>query len=141
MFRKVGLGVLLLLSSTAQAEQVIQAYENKVLTARVGAQTLNRIFVEDDRIHAVRGLDGEYTLNQDTDAGEIYVRPMTSHVIQLFLSTVKGKHYQLQLKPTAQHAETLHLTPVKLTKKELLMIAIEESLPPQRATLFDKRSP
>lgn len=104
---------LMLFAGVAHAEHVLSIADNQRARCAISQQTLNRIFIEGDRIAEVRGIEGEYTLHQDNEAGEIYLRPQTTHRLSLFLSTVQHKHYQLTLRPVSSDAQTVHLVPTE----------------------------
>src|SRR5206468_14557 len=107
-FMVLGLSVALPVFS----EHLLPVKDNSKVIARIAPFDVNRIFIEGDRIKSVRGVEGNYLLQQDTQAGQIFIKPLVpKHPFTIFLTTENNKNYQLQLVPSAMSSETLMLKP------------------------------
>lgn len=115
------LGVLL--STSVFSQQMISLADNGMAFVKVSPDGINRIAVEGDRIKLVYGLEGLYTLSQDTEAGQIFIKPsfVGKQPIHLFLTTEHHKNYQLALLPTAHTAETIVLHPLNTEDDKLFL--------------------
>ncbi|MBP9728643.1 MAG: type-F conjugative transfer system secretin TraK [Gammaproteobacteria bacterium] len=97
----------------AQATQRVFIQEGFTTRATVGAQHLNHIAIEDDRITSVKALQGQFELDKDSEAGQIFIKPLegAQNPMALFLSTEAGKTYTLELSLHAQSAQSIVLVP------------------------------
>jgi conjugal transfer pilus assembly protein TraK len=98
---------LILLSATCLfipncfALQTINIADNQTKSITIAADELSRIFVIDDRIQNVRGLEGAYLLTQDTKQGQIFIKPTSAYTnrpFNIFISTEKGRNFNLIIK-------------------------------------------
>lgn len=99
------------------ALQIKSVFDNQSIFAKVSSNSLNRIFVSNDRIQSVRGLDGTYQLMQDSKMGDIYLKT-SFQPFNLFITTENGHTYSLFLTPISIPAETLQINPLSPNKKE-----------------------
>jgi len=86
--------------------------DNQTAALVISQRELTRIFVAQDRILAVRGLDGAYLLNKDENQGEIFIKPTPLYqhqAISLFITTEQGHNYALLLVPADIPARTIQL--------------------------------
>ncbi len=107
-FKLLTLGLSLMLTGTAYAEQQLPADESRQLEAVISSTALTRISIEGGRIVNVRFLDGELDLQKDEISGQVYVKPMTKKAkITLFVTGDSNKTYLLGLKPTGKQADSI----------------------------------
>ena len=88
--------------------------DNQMAALVISNHELTRIFVANDRILAVRGVEGTYLLNKDENQGEIFVKPTPLNqgkAISLFITTEQGHNYTLLLAPADIPARAIKLTP------------------------------
>jgi conjugal transfer pilus assembly protein TraK len=86
----------------------------------ISDRELNRIFVANDRILAVRGIDGAYLLNKDENQGEIFIKPSAiyqARAFSIFVTTEQGHNYNLILVPVNIPARTIELKPLTGSKQ------------------------
>lgn len=99
---------------TPDALYVRSIADNQMAALVISNHELTRIFVNNDRILAVRGVDGAYLLNKDEVQGEIFVKPTPLYrerTISLFITTEQGHNYTLLLAPANIPARTIELKP------------------------------
>ncbi len=96
-----------------QATQRVFIQEGLTTSAMVGAKHLNHIAIEDDRITSVKALQGQFELDKDSEAGQIFIKPLegAQNPMALFLSTEAGHTYTLELSLHAQSAQSIVLVP------------------------------
>ena len=97
-----------------QAQQMIAVQEGVEVSATLSCEALNRITVQNDRILSVKGIQGEFELDKDTELGQVFVRPMSKESqepIHIFLSTESGKTYALALFAQNIGAQSIVLMP------------------------------
>ncbi len=100
-------------SLSTQATQRIFIQEGTTTKAVVGAKHLNHIAIENDRISNVKALQGQFELDKDSEAGQIFIKPLegSQNPMALFISTEAGKTYTLELSLHAQSAQSIVLVP------------------------------
>lgn len=89
--------------------------DNQMAALVISNHELTRIFVANDRILAVRGVDGAYLLNKDEIQGEIFIKPTPLNqgkAISLFITTEQGHSYTLLLAPADIPARAIELKPI-----------------------------
>lgn len=107
-------------SSFVYALQIKLIKDNQTVLAKVSSKELTRIFVKNDRIQSVRGIDGAYQLTKDEAQGAVFVKPTPFYqnkAFNLFISTEQGHSYTLLLTPIdipAENIELRSLSPSKL---------------------------
>ena len=77
----------------------LNSAEQGTIRAQVSRSALNSIRVLGERIQTVRGIEGNYTQNTDPKTGVVYLLPKTEKPFRIFVSTDKGHHFDLLLKP------------------------------------------
>ncbi len=116
-FMKKGLliTVLCFLNPTVvQAQQMIAVQEGVEVSATLSSKALNRIAVQNDRILSVKGTQGEFELDKDSELGQVFVKPIpkeSQEPIHIFISTETGKTYALALLPQDTSAQSIVLMP------------------------------
>lgn len=120
--KRSGLIALILGSylSQANALQLVPIADNGMASVKISQHNLNHIAVLDDRIKRVKGLDGQYEFQEDADTGHLFLKSNQRKDVTLFITTEKGKTYQLQLKPSNISAETIVLQPTDAMGGSLL---------------------
>lgn len=101
--------------STADALQIKPLKDNQTAFVTISSSEQSRLFVQGDRIRAVRGLEGAYDLKKDEEAGDIYIQPAPLYQHQafnLFIATEQGHAYTVLASPLAIPAETIELKPL-----------------------------
>ncbi|MCE3237365.1 MAG: hypothetical protein K0R24_346 [Gammaproteobacteria bacterium] len=102
------------------ALQMKLVQDNQTVFAKISSKQLSQIFVTDDRILSVRGVEGEYQLTKDEQRGVIFIRAVPSserHIITLLISTEKEHSYTVLLAPLDIPSETIELRPLSPAKK------------------------
>lgn len=97
----------------AGATQRVFIQEGSTTRATVGPKHLNHIAIENDRITSVKALQGQFELDKDSEAGQIFIKPLegAQNPMALFLSTEAGNTYTLELSLHAQSAQSIVLVP------------------------------
>ncbi len=106
--------------TVVQAQQMISVQEGVEVSATVSYKALNRIAVQNDRILSVKGIQGEFELDKDSELGQVFVKPIpqtSEEPIHIFLSTETGKTYALALLPQDISAQSIVLMPPGLSLK------------------------
>jgi conjugal transfer pilus assembly protein TraK len=97
------------------ANQIKSVKDNQMVPLKISATELSRIFVTDDRIQSVRGLNGTYELTKDESNGVIYIKPIPHQQqksFNIFITTELGHTYNLFLTPMHIPAESVELKPL-----------------------------
>lgn len=102
--------------SQAHALQIVPIADNEMANVKISQNNLNHIAVVDDRIKRVKGIEGQYDFQEDADTGHLFLKSNSRKVISIFITTEKGKTYQLQLKPSSMPAETIVLQPTEVNE-------------------------
>lgn len=106
--------LFLLFSQNTVALQSVPIGDNQTKGITISSNELSRIFVKDDRIQNVRGLEGAYLLTKDTIQGQVYVKPTTPYQnkpFNLFVTTEKGRNFNLMVKATSSIGQDIELKP------------------------------
>ena len=112
--RKYCLFSLFLLGQSCFALQTVSISDNRTQKITVSAQELSRIFVKDDRIQNVRGLEGAYILTKDAVQGQIYIKPTPPYQatpFNLFISTENGRNFNLFVTATEISGQDIQIKP------------------------------
>lgn len=113
-------------------EQVIEMASDTEATASASAYNLNRIKVIGDRISSVIYNDGEASIAQDNQAGEIYLRKTDlnngTNSMDLFIKTENGHTYKLIL----QFKDTLPAVQIFIKSKRYTLTDINNAKPIRR---------
>lgn len=111
--------VLLANNQLVYALQVKQIKDNQTLFAKISSKELTRIFVKNDRIQSVRGIDGAYQLTKDEIQGAVFIKPSLFYqhrAFNLFIGTEQGHSYTLLLSPIDIPAENIELKSLSPSK-------------------------
>ena len=110
------------------ALQTITIADNQTKNITISAHELSRIFVKDDRIQNVRGLEGAYILTKDTLQGQVYIKPTPPYQTKpfnLFITTEKARNFNLFVSAKGISGQDIELKP---------------STPSKEAELWEKNS-
>jgi hypothetical protein len=100
-------------ASSEQNNQLVKLAENKRIEASICADSMNRIFVANDRITQIFGDEGTFESQNDETTGQIFLKPTMengSKNLSLTLITEQGITQDLTLIPTSKSPQTLILT-------------------------------
>lgn len=102
-----------LAAEAASAKHSITMPPDATITTVISAEQYNRLFIQGERIQAVRGVQGEYDLEKDELNGEVYLKAKTEigTPISIFITTEKARHYHLLLVPEEQADPVIELIP------------------------------
>src|SRR5678816_3470728 len=73
--RQALLSLLLALSGSASAMQILDGVDGQTLVGKLSQKELTRITVERGRIRKITGNAGEFLLEKDEDKGHVFIRP------------------------------------------------------------------
>lgn len=99
--------------------------------AVISVHQLNRIKVLDDRITQIFGNEEQFSVETDTENGQIFIKPKEDKPLFLTIVTEKGESIDLALDPVEMDAQTIVLKTMSLeqrlpSKKEPLAKRIVE---------------
>lgn len=114
MFRLILM--LTLMTANAYALQLKQLYKDHRLEADISLDSINRIYVEDDRIAQVFGLTEDLVIETDNNTGQIFLRTKQNKPIDLSVITEKQVTLDLRLFPKHIPAETILIKTNKPTE-------------------------
>jgi type-F conjugative transfer system secretin TraK len=104
-----------MMSNLSYALQIKPVKDNRTVLVKISAKEQSRIFVYNDRVLSVRGLDGAYDLKKDEKQGDIYIKPsfyFQHKAFTLFITTEQGHTYNVLATPFNIPAETIELKPL-----------------------------
>lgn len=117
------------------AMQIRPVKDNTTIKVKISSEVLNRIYVVDDRINEVYGMEGTYKLQKDEEQGSIFILPEAEYKhrnLNLFIKTELGRHYALRLEPSEIDAQTIAIRSLTPNRKEAsaweISSSYEESL-------------
>lgn len=122
--------ILLAMTNSAYALQIKSINDNRSVLVKIAAKEQSRIFVYNDRISAVRGLEGAYELKKDEKLGDVYIQPTPYYqhkAFNLFITTELGHTYNLLATPLDIPSETIELKP--LSPSHLIAARWEKNSP------------
>ncbi|MFC1659306.1 type-F conjugative transfer system secretin TraK [Pseudomonadota bacterium] len=96
----------------AQAEQIKTLSNDSETTAIISNYDLSRVKIINDKIKTIRYNNGELSVAEDNELGEIYIRPTntgTRKNINLFLISERGNVYKLLLVPKKVPSEQIFI--------------------------------
>lgn len=111
----------LLISSSSYALDIKPIKDNASVDITVSDNSLNRIFVTNDRIIETYGIEGAYRIEKDEEQGSIYLIPTAYYktkAFNLIIKTEHGHHYTLNVKPVDIKAATIALKPLSPAKEQ-----------------------
>jgi len=104
-----------MMSHLVYAIQIKPVKDNRTVLVNISSKEQSRLFVYNDRISAVRGLDGAYDIKKDEKQGDIYIKPSSYYqhkAFNLFITTEAGHTYNVLATPLDIPAETIELKPL-----------------------------
>lgn len=99
--------MLMLITSNVYALQLKQLHKDHRLVADISLNSINRIYVEDDRIAQVFGLNEDLVIETDNNTGQIFLRTKQNKPIDLSVITEKQVTLDLRLLPKDISGETI----------------------------------
>lgn len=120
---KYNLFLLLLVLPCVQsclALQTVSIADNQTKNITISAHELSRIFVKDDRIQNVRGLEGAYILTKDVVQGQVYIKPTPPYQTKpfnLFVTTEKARNFNLFITAAGISGQDIELKPTTPSKE------------------------
>lgn len=112
---------LVMLACGADAFQTFDVKNGSEVTATVYKSGLSRIYLQDDRISAIKAMAGEFQIDKNDEIGDIYIKPLTarsSDELDLFIQSERGNTYALRLKVSADKPESIRLDAHDLVDKK-----------------------
>jgi len=95
-----GCAALALMSSPAQALQVLDGQEGRKHVVRIPGRELTRIGIENGRLQSFRYKVDELEVQQDKEAGAVFIQPrVTDKQISVFVISASGATHELILQP------------------------------------------
>lgn len=104
----------LLITTSTFALQIKSVVNNGTVNANVSQDNKTRVFVEGDRITALRGTPGAYTYVNDNVNGQVFIMPtpdFKNKPFSLFITTESGKTVGLNLTPIKSLSDSILLKP------------------------------
>ena len=114
MFRQII--ILILVVPSVYALQVKESLTQHRLVANISLDAINRIYVEDDRIAEVFGLNEDLVIETDNNTGQIFLRTKQDKPIDLSIITEKQVTLDLRLLPKNIPGETIVIKTNKPTE-------------------------
>lgn len=108
--------MLTLITSNVYALQLKQLHKDHRLVADISLNSINRIYVEDDRIAQVFGLNEDLVIETDNNTGQIFLRTKQNKPIDLSVITEKQVTLDLRLLPKDISGETIIIKTNKPTE-------------------------
>ena len=106
--------------SACYALQIKPVKDNQTVFVKISSKELSQIFITNDRISSVRGIDGEYQLTKDEQKGAVFIKPtplFQHQMMTVFIMTEQEHSYTLLLNPLDIPSETIELKPLSPSKK------------------------
>lgn len=103
---------MLIAACNARAFQTFDVKNGSEIRASVYKAGLSRIYLQDDRIAAVKAMAGEFQIDKNDEIGDIYLKPLASRSsdeLDLFIQSEKGNTYSLRLMVNAEKPESIRL--------------------------------
>lgn len=92
---------------SAFATQYVNGLLDIAQTVNVSKKEMTRISIEDGYISDLQAIVGELDTKKDEVTGQVYIRPLVSKPINLFIKSERGNNYLLKLKPTVMDADSI----------------------------------
>jgi type-F conjugative transfer system secretin TraK len=108
--------ILTFITSTTYALQLKQLHKDNRILADISLDSINRIYVEDDRIAQVFGLNEDLVIETDNNTGQIFLRTKQNKPIDLSIITEKQVTLDLRLLPKDISGETIIIKTNKPTE-------------------------
>lgn len=114
MRKLIMLFIGLFITTSSFALQVKSVINNETVNASLSQDNKTRLFVEGDRIVAMRGTPGAYTYVNDNVNGQVFIMPtpdFKNKSFSLFVTTESGRTYGLNLTPIKSLSDSIMLKP------------------------------
>lgn len=111
---KLACALLLLLSTTAEALQVIELGDGETALGKVSTREMTRLAVAEGRIVDLWGASNLFEASKDESRGQVFVRltnPAQRDPLNLFVTDDDGRTYTLILSPADIPADTVMIKP------------------------------
>ena len=89
-----------------QAQTKLAINENEMLDLVLSKNDFNRLFVEGDKVAALRFPEGYLSVENDAD-GSVYLDVKDDRVFTLFVTTQKGRHFSARIKTDDVAGQTI----------------------------------
>lgn len=94
----------------AQALQALDVSDGGTAYAKISAQDLTRLTINNGRIASWHAPKGKLVIQKNAKSGELYVRPLNrDEPVSLFVTSDKGSTYAITMMPVAMPAESIIL--------------------------------
>ena len=94
----------------AQALQALDVSDGGTTYARISAEDLTRLSINNGRIASWHAPKGKLVIQKNAKSGELYVRPLNRDVpVSLFVTSDKGSTYAITMMPVDMPAESIIL--------------------------------
>ncbi|MGE0207163.1 MAG: type-F conjugative transfer system secretin TraK [Candidatus Babeliales bacterium] len=130
--KKLSFYVLSIMPALAWSGQEIIIPNNGEGMAQIARTSLNRIYLNEDHVAQITSLNGELVIQKDTENGQFFVKPtdeQRENPIEIFISTEKGNHFALSLKPLTVKAQNIGILleqPKQKINDEKLITLVKE---------------
>jgi conjugal transfer pilus assembly protein TraK len=135
----------LCVAPAAQALQALEVSDGGTAYAKISADDLTRLTINNGRIASWHVPKGKLVIQKNAKSGELYVRPLSREVpVSLFVTSERGSTYAITLMPVKMPAETILLNEARpkappsiehtgtrdTTIKDLMMAMAADHMPP-----------
>lgn len=94
----------------AQALQALEVSDGGTAYAKISADDLTRLTINNGRIASWHAPKGKLVIQKNSKSGELYVRPLSrKEPVSLFVTSARGSTYAITMMPVAMPAESLVL--------------------------------
>lgn len=94
----------------AQALQALEVTDGGTAYAKISAEDLTRLSINNGRIVSWHAPKGKLVIQKNAKSGELYVRPLHREVpVSLFVTSDRGSTYAITMMPVAMPAESIIL--------------------------------
>lgn len=94
------IAIFAVMSQITNAAEFVDANENIPKSVTISSKELTRISIEGGSISNVKYMDSELDIQSENSNGQLYLRPIVSKPISLFITSERGRNYLLTLKPS-----------------------------------------
>lgn len=92
----------------AYALQVLDVSDGATVFAKISAEDITRLTINNGRIASWQVPKGKLTMQKNAKTGDLYVRPLNREMpVSLFVTSESGATYALTLQPVAMPSETI----------------------------------
>lgn len=102
--------LILLCASPAHALQILDVSDGATVFAKISANDITRLTINNGRIAAWQAPKGRLVLQKNAKSGDLFVRPLNrDEPVSLFVTSETGATYAITLQPVAMPSETIVL--------------------------------